>query len=126
MQLMEYANYCTQKDGKTEFIKADFEKKFGIEKYQTVHAKDDARRLLDLKFSAEDLENNYFEYWNVFQGIRYKEGLFSFKWSDDMVPHILELKVKNRKSTRLNSSHVAISYAVFCLKKKTEQLQHQR
>src|SRR5690625_5767898 len=25
----------------------------------------------------------------------------------------------NRKSTRLNSSHVAISYAVFCLKKKT-------
>src|SRR5207253_11152789 len=26
--------------------------------------------------------------------------------------------VKDRKSTRLNSSHVAISYAVFCLKKK--------
>src|SRR5439155_10986808 len=25
---------------------------------------------------------------------------------------------KDRKSTRLNSSHVAISYAVFCLKKK--------
>src|SRR5690625_3724765 len=27
----------------------------------------------------------------------------------------------DRKSTRLNSSHVAISYAVFCLKKKIEQ-----
>src|SRR5690625_6868999 len=27
-------------------------------------------------------------------------------------------KVEDRKSTRLNSSHVAISYAVFCLKKK--------
>src|SRR5439155_5938748 len=27
-------------------------------------------------------------------------------------------KLKDRKSTRLNSSHVAISYAVFCLKKK--------
>src|SRR5690625_5729603 len=27
--------------------------------------------------------------------------------------------VLDRKSTRLNSSHVAISYAVFCLKKKT-------
>src|SRR5690625_5719846 len=26
--------------------------------------------------------------------------------------------MRNRKSTRLNSSHVAISYAVFCLKKK--------
>src|SRR5690625_3288921 len=29
-----------------------------------------------------------------------------------------ELSLKDRKSTRLNSSHVAISYAVFCLKKK--------
>src|SRR5207253_3598202 len=27
-------------------------------------------------------------------------------------------RVEDRKSTRLNSSHVAISYAVFCLKKK--------
>src|SRR5690625_7064329 len=29
----------------------------------------------------------------------------------------------DRKSTRLNSSHVAISYAVFCLKKKTKKKQ---
>src|SRR5690625_8037267 len=28
---------------------------------------------------------------------------------------------QDRKSTRLNSSHVAISYAVFCLKKKTTE-----
>src|SRR5437870_11713828 len=28
------------------------------------------------------------------------------------------LDARDRKSTRLNSSHVAISYAVFCLKKK--------
>src|SRR5437660_2467990 len=28
---------------------------------------------------------------------------------------------QDRKSTRLNSSHVAISYAVFCLKKKNKQ-----
>src|SRR5690606_40664853 len=28
--------------------------------------------------------------------------------------------VLDRKSTRLNSSHVKISYAVFCLKKKTK------
>src|SRR5690606_40284332 len=27
---------------------------------------------------------------------------------------------EDRKSTRLNSSHVKISYAVFCLKKKTQ------
>src|SRR5207253_11334112 len=30
---------------------------------------------------------------------------------------------RDRKSTRLNSSHVAISYAVFCLKKKTTPAQ---
>src|SRR5690625_6149442 len=29
------------------------------------------------------------------------------------------ISIPDRKSTRLNSSHVAISYAVFCLKKKT-------
>src|SRR5690625_5865480 len=32
----------------------------------------------------------------------------------------LYLNSLDRKSTRLNSSHVAISYAVFCLKKKTQ------
>src|SRR5215204_5910555 len=30
----------------------------------------------------------------------------------------------DRKSTRLNSSHTVISYAVFCLKKKKTKLQH--
>src|SRR5437870_7478571 len=29
-------------------------------------------------------------------------------------------RAQDRKSTRLNSSHVAISYAVFCLKKKNK------
>src|SRR5690625_6650922 len=32
----------------------------------------------------------------------------------------------DRKSTRLNSSHVAISYAVFCLKKKIQRVTHHR
>src|SRR6266540_1828541 len=30
------------------------------------------------------------------------------------------LAAEDRKSTRLNSSHITISYAVFCLKKKTD------
>src|SRR5438132_10452231 len=29
--------------------------------------------------------------------------------------------IRDRKSTRLNSSHTVISYAVFCLKKKKKQ-----
>src|SRR5690242_21532462 len=30
-------------------------------------------------------------------------------------------KIEDRKSTRLNSSHMSISYAVFCLKKKKKK-----
>src|SRR5207249_8137764 len=33
-------------------------------------------------------------------------------------------KSGDRKSTRLNSSHVSISYAVFCLKKKKKNIIH--
>src|SRR3712207_7393615 len=33
---------------------------------------------------------------------------------------IYEHPTRDRKSTRLNSSHANISYAVFCLKKKTQ------
>src|SRR5437773_9367571 len=38
----------------------------------------------------------------------------------------LPLKLTDRKSTRLNSSHITISYAVFCLKKKKKTIQTQR
>src|SRR5699024_11337798 len=34
--------------------------------------------------------------------------------------HLHGCSAKDRKSTRLNSSHVSISYAVFCLKKKNK------
>src|SRR5260221_8547766 len=34
---------------------------------------------------------------------------------------LLESEREDRKSTRLNSSHTVISYAVFCLKKKKTQ-----
>src|SRR2546428_9258817 len=36
------------------------------------------------------------------------------------------LTSKDRKSTRLNSSHDQISYAVFCLKKKTHHQQQRK
>src|SRR5690349_23384917 len=36
---------------------------------------------------------------------------------------ITGLMTRDRKSTRLNSSHVEISYAVFCLKKKITAMQ---
>src|SRR5690625_4259010 len=39
-----------------------------------------------------------------------------------MWPHLFSRSYSDRKSTRLNSSHVAISYAVFCLKKKNRNI----
>src|SRR5206468_4830553 len=39
----------------------------------------------------------------------------------EAVIHISFINIEDRKSTRLNSSHDQISYAVFCLKKKKKQ-----
>src|SRR5437870_8282138 len=39
------------------------------------------------------------------------------------IPVQVDFFYRDRKSTRLNSSHVAISYAVFCLKKKNKNKQ---
>src|SRR5438445_12825189 len=36
-------------------------------------------------------------------------------------PHVADEYIQDRKSTRLNSSHANISYAVFCLKKKKKK-----
>src|SRR5690625_5380483 len=47
----------------------------------------------------------------------YRTASLSFRPSQSWSRDELDLISKDRKSTRLNSSHVAISYAVFCLKK---------
>src|SRR3712207_8739999 len=47
-------------------------------------------------------------YWNIVFG----------KESGDALKDEEGMKTEDRKSTRLNSSHANISYAVFCLKKK--------
>src|SRR6266480_5771860 len=36
-------------------------------------------------------------------------------------PGLQRVEARDRKSTRLNSSHMSISYAVFCLKKKKKK-----
>src|SRR5256885_12402303 len=48
-------------------------------------------------------------YWELAPDLRYIEDPDAFTRVGDI----------DRKSTRLNSSHLVISYAVFCLKKKT-------
>src|SRR5690348_17760772 len=47
------------------------------------------------------------------------------RWGDRIADHDIVAAIAgdpgDRKSTRLNSSHPSISYAVFCLKKKTKK-----
>src|SRR5690625_6675094 len=56
------------------------------------------------------------------------EGLLEILFATDVrmlwQTHWLTGGGLDRKSTRLNSSHVAISYAVFCLKKKKDRQAH--
>src|SRR5438034_2304955 len=60
----------------------------------------------------------------VFQGLKFFYTLFLFTTPYILysflisATYIFTLK-RDRKSTRLNSSHTVISYAVFCLKKQT-------
>src|SRR3712207_8280172 len=54
-------------------------------------------------------------------GFRDDAGLHARRHDDPLgvLARKLEPGQRDRKSTRLNSSHANISYAVFCLKKKT-------
>src|SRR5699024_11865058 len=62
-----------------------------------------ARQVWGLPFQKEVTSSN--------QSMRFYRNLRKTEQS-------ISLLKKDRKSTRLNSSHVSISYAVFCLKKK--------
>src|SRR5258708_27180429 len=43
-------------------------------------------------------------------------------WLKECIPWEISRSMVDRKSTRLNSSHQIISYAVFCLKKKNDTI----
>src|SRR3989442_4335345 len=65
-----------------------------------------------------------FPYTPLFRSVMPVVGL-----PNEPVPHTViprSAPARDRKSTRLNSSHVRISYAVFCLKKKKKTPQHHK
>src|SRR2546426_4804831 len=73
-----------------------------------------------------------FPYTTLFRSEKDPEALEVYRNSSAhlLAAAVLELfpetKLGDRKSTRLNSSHLVISYAVFCLKKKNKYIQAQR
>src|SRR2546427_7193290 len=70
---------------------------FGSDPYDLTHEKDVERMIGDLKPEAIDVL---------------------------LVGQVIRVGAEDRKSTRLNSSHSQISYAVFCLKKKKKKTSH--
>src|SRR5688572_30881151 len=62
------------------------------------------------------------DYWAVVKKYQAGQTAPAIKemssWPQDRIAKV------DRKSTRLNSSHSQISYAVFCLKKKTKEVRH--
>src|SRR2546430_5670581 len=80
------------------------------------------------KYLLLQLVNSTIEDISIKEGLGYKalEALLdryisgAVKWDEVKRVKLLGLdEIADRKSTRLNSSHSQISYAVFCLKKKT-------
>src|SRR2546430_12762388 len=58
-----------------------------------------------------------FPYTTLFRSFRGDVAVHRLDVGGDLIGHV---RRKDRKSTRLNSSHSQISYAVFCLKKKKQ------
>src|SRR5260221_7978347 len=67
-----------------------------------------------------------FPYTTLFRSQRFYDAMeWLYGWKAETCLAKTEHKETDRKSTRLNSSHTVISYAVFCLKteKHTSELQ---
>src|SRR5438132_12011770 len=66
-----------------------------------------------------------FPYTTLFRSDKYIQALGGAQRLAALTSYVAKgtsmLFGENRKSTRLNSSHTVISYAVFCLKKKKEK-----
>src|SRR5688572_32066748 len=74
-----------------------------------------------------------FPYTTLFRSVsRFRCNVARLRMQDQIevqeeLVHVIELHLAvDRKSTRLNSSHSQISYAVFCLKKKKKKKQIQK
>src|SRR5690606_40311388 len=72
-----------------------------------------AAALDDFRYRVLASDVSYDEQGKLLLGLRLEGSNPTFQQGRQV-----NLNIQDRKSTRLNSSHVKISYAVFCLKKK--------
>src|SRR5437762_10629335 len=62
-----------------------------------------------------------FKFETIFGAIETEEISFGYYKGRPKWENLRQIPTQDRKSTRLNSSHRCISYAVFCLKKKKKK-----
>src|SRR5690606_41828057 len=79
--------------------------------YTTLFRSDVLEGVASFNYPLKEKDNNLVQVFRASE-LRYKQ----VKAQDVFLTVTFD---QDRKSTRLNSSHVKISYAVFCLKKKT-------
>src|SRR5256885_11845774 len=71
--------------------------------------------------AGNDSPENYVAHeWGTFTSVQGADGVL-IPWNPLETTKLPKFVYEDRKSTRLNSSHLVISYAVFCLKKKTDR-----
>src|SRR3712207_7917375 len=72
--------------------------------------------LKDLPYISPLVSNAVLMHHERIDGSGYPLGI-----KNDKITNLAKI-IRDRKSTRLNSSHANISYAVFCLKKKKKKI----
>ena len=112
--LLTYAIFNTQQNGVSEFKKVDFENMMK-KSSNSYELRKDALFLMDLKFAIGIDRKTEFDFLNIFQRFRYKDGVITVKWSEDMIPHIMNLQDKYivadlNITSNFSSSHSWVLY----------------
>src|SRR5256885_670253 len=86
--------------------------------YTTLFRSDINSRLLEME-NIRQWEHNPDQYSSGITNSIFLIMARNFAPAEQRLKSVIARERQDRKSTRLNSSHLVISYAVFCLKKKT-------
>src|ERR1035437_5616066 len=92
--------------------------------HSILHADVKKIRLMQRKISGSQswLPPDFQPAFDAYEGSRMtRKSRLKGGCRQECLPHMAASSMTDRKSTRLNSSHANISYAVFCLNKKKQQ-----
>lgn len=92
IQLLAFAIVSAQKNSKAIFSKNECLIKFGLTELTNNQLSEDSRKLSMIKLNTRNLDNDRFGFTNLFSSVDYDKGLFTFTFTDEVLPQILRLK----------------------------------